>query len=40
MKASENFIVPVPGTIGPDAFNAVVVWCESFGQFVTAAKYG
>ena len=39
VKTFENFIVPVPGTIDPAAFNTVIVWCESFGQFITAAKY-
>jgi Electron transfer DM13 len=39
VKTFENFIVPVPGNIDPAAFNAVIVWCESFGQFIAAAKY-
>jgi hypothetical protein len=39
VKTFENFIVPVPGDIDPAAFTTVVVWCESFGQFITAAKY-
>jgi hypothetical protein len=39
VKTFENFIVPVPSNIDPAAFNAVIVWCESFGQFITAAKY-
>ena len=39
IKTFENFIVPVPSTIDPGAFTAVIVWCETFGQFITAAKY-
>ena len=39
VKTFENFIVPVPGNIDPAAFNTVIVWCESFGQFITAARY-
>jgi len=39
VKTFENFIVPVPGNIDPASFNTVIVWCESFGQFITAAKY-
>jgi len=39
VKTFENFIVPVPGSIDPGAYTTVVVWCESFGQFITAAKY-
>jgi Electron transfer DM13 len=39
VKTFENFIVPVPGAIDPGAFTTVIVWCEAFGQFITAAKY-
>ena len=39
VKTFENFLVPVPVSIDPAAYNTVVVWCESFGQFITAAKY-
>ena len=39
VKTFENFIVPVPESIDPIAFNTVVVWCESFSQFITAAQY-
>ena len=35
----ENFVVPVPESIDPSAFRAVIVWCEAFGQFITAARY-
>jgi hypothetical protein len=39
IRTFENFIVPVPATIDPRAFNTVVVWCEAFSQFITAARY-
>lgn len=39
VKTFENFIVPIQGTIDPSAFNTVVVWCEAFSQFITAAQY-
>lgn len=39
VKTFENFIVPVPATVDPANFSAVIVWCETFGQFITAAKY-
>ncbi len=39
VKTFENFIVPVPGAIDPRAYNTVIVWCETFSQFITAAKY-
>ncbi|HSV46393.1 MAG TPA: DM13 domain-containing protein [Ramlibacter sp.] len=39
IKTFENFVVPVaPGT-PLERYNTVVVWCESFSQFITAAKY-
>lgn len=39
VKTFENFIVPVPATVDPAEFTALIVWCESFGQFITAAEY-
>ena len=35
----ENFIVPVPDGISPADYTTVVVWCESFSEFITAASY-
>ncbi len=39
VRTFENFVVPLPASIDPAAFNTVIVWCESFSQFITAAKY-
>lgn len=39
VKTFENFIVPVPEAIDPAAYITVIVWRETFGQFITAAKY-
>ncbi|MDP3086266.1 MAG: DM13 domain-containing protein [Rubrivivax sp.] len=39
VKTFQNFVVSVPPGVDPAQFNTVVVWCESFGQFITAAKY-
>lgn len=39
VKTFENFIVPLPAGIDPQSYNTVIVWCESFGQFITAARY-
>ena len=39
VKTFDNFIVVVPESIDPSEFTSVVVWCETFGQFITAAKY-
>lgn len=35
----DNFIVTVPAGIDPGQFSTVVIWCESFDQFITAAQY-
>lgn len=39
VKTFENFVVPVPPEVDPAQYNAVIVWCESFGEFITAARY-
>ncbi len=39
VRTFENFIVPVTDSVDPNNFNTVVIWCESFGEFITAAKY-
>lgn len=39
VRTFENFMVSVPASIDPTKFNAAIVWCESFGQFITAAEY-
>ena len=39
IKTFENFVVPVPAGVDAAEFSAVIVWCETFGQFITAAKY-
>ena len=35
----ENFVVAVPDGIDVAKYDTVLVWCERFGQFITAAKY-
>ncbi|MDJ0739269.1 MAG: DM13 domain-containing protein [Gammaproteobacteria bacterium] len=39
VRTFENFVVDVPAAIDPAAYRAVVVWCETFGEFITAAEY-
>ena len=39
VKTFENFIVPVPSSVNPDAYSTVIVWCEAFDEFITAARY-
>lgn len=39
VRTFENFTVVVPESVDPARFNTAIVWCESFGQFITAASY-
>jgi hypothetical protein len=39
VRTFENFIVPLSPSIDPGDYSAIIVWCESFGQFITAAEY-
>ncbi len=39
VKTFENFIVPLPPGTDLQKYRAVVIWCESFSQFITAAQY-
>ncbi len=39
VKTFDNFIVPLPESVDPAAYTTAIVWCETFSQFITAAKY-
>lgn len=39
IKTFDNFVVNLPASINPEDYTTVVVWCETFGEFITAAKY-
>ena len=39
VRTFDNFVVEVPAGIDPAQFTTAIVWCESFGQFITAAQY-
>jgi len=39
VKTFKNFIVPLPESVDPSRYSTVIVWCESFGQFISAARY-
>lgn len=39
VKSFDGFIVPVPSGVDPAAYDSVVIWCEAFQQFITAARY-
>ncbi|MBQ4850891.1 DM13 domain-containing protein [Pseudoalteromonas sp. MMG012] len=39
IKTFDSFIVPIPDAINIEEFNTVIIWCESFEQFISAAQY-
>lgn len=39
VKTFENFMLPLPDGIDPSGYSAAIVWCESFGQFITSGSY-
>jgi hypothetical protein len=39
VKTFDNFAVALPTGVDLTAYNTVVVWCETFGEFITAAQY-
>lgn len=39
VKTFRNFVVPLPEGVDPAQYTSVIVWCETFSQFITAAKY-
>ncbi|MEH6447997.1 MAG: DM13 domain-containing protein [Oleispira sp.] len=34
-----NYILPVATDISIEDYNSVIIWCESFNQFITAAQF-
>ena len=39
VKTFENFLLSVPSEIDVTNYTTVVIWCETFGQFITSATY-
>lgn len=39
VKGFSGFIAPVPEGVDVNAYTTVVIWCERFGEFISAAKY-
>jgi len=39
VKTFDNFVVQVPELVDVSHYNTVIVWCESFSQFISSAKY-
>lgn len=39
VKTFNGFILDVPAGVDLGAYTTVLVWCETFSEFITAAKY-
>ena len=39
VKTFDGFLVDLPSGTDINSYNTVLVWCEAFGEFITAAKY-
>ena len=39
VKTFDNFILSIPEGINPADYKALVVWCETFSEFITATAY-
>jgi hypothetical protein len=39
VKTFDGFLVDLPAGTDIGAYTTVLVWCEAFGEFITAAKY-
>lgn len=39
VRTFDNFIVALPPGVDLTAYNTVVVWCETFNEFISAAQY-
>ena len=38
IEAFENFSLDLPDGVDVTNYQAVLIWCEAFGQFITAAE--
>lgn len=39
VKSFDGFLLDVPEGVDVSEFTTVVVWCETFGEFITAGRY-
>lgn len=39
VRTFDNFIVPLGAAVDLSKYNTVIVWCETFSQFITSARY-
>ena len=39
IKQFDGFILDIPNNTNIEQYNTVVIWCESFSEFISAAQY-
>ncbi len=39
IKTFDGFIIDMPAEVDLSKYTTVLVWCEAFGEFITAARY-
>lgn len=39
IKSFDGFSVAVPADVQLSEYTSVIIWCEAFGEFITAARY-
>ncbi|KCV80786.1 phenylalanyl-tRNA synthetase subunit beta [Actibacterium atlanticum] len=39
VKTFEGFVLDVPAEVDVTQYSTVLVWCEAFGEFITAGQY-
>ena len=39
VKTFDGFILDIPEDINIEEYTTVLIWCEAFGEFITAARY-
>jgi hypothetical protein len=39
VRSFDGFLVPLPAGTAVERYTTVVVWCERFGEFISAARY-
>lgn len=39
IKTFDRFLLELPEGVDPSDYNTAIVWCESFGEFISAATY-
>ncbi|WP_394150108.1 DM13 domain-containing protein [Vibrio maritimus] len=38
VKTFDRFLIPIPEQTDLSQYQAAIIWCESFGEFITSAK--